>query len=110
MLGLLKPEERVTFAALTMPAWSNYTLNVSLEQIMEAFTAWERALVIYVNLIQPVPFALSYRFYYRFPASVPRARIWSSLQYLLYCWAGILYARRISLGAGRLHGCWGSME
>ena len=103
LLGLLKPEERLTrFASLTMLAWSNYTLYVSLEQMMESFTSWERAFVICLNLINPVQFALSYHFYYRFPANVPRARLWSSLQYLLYCWAGVLYARHRWYDLGRL--------
>src|SRR4029077_15608997 len=71
LLGLFKPEERVTrFASLTLLAWSNYTLWISLEQMMESYTSWERALVICLNLIHPVQFALSYHFYYRFPASV----------------------------------------
>lgn len=103
LLGLLKPEERVTrFASLTMLAWSNYTLYVSLQQMMESFTFWERAFVLCINLIQPVEFALSYHFYYRFPASAPRGRIWSALQYLLYGWAGLLYVLRLWSVAGRL--------
>src|SRR5258708_567159 len=103
LLGLLKPEERLTrFASLTLLAWSNYTLCVSLDQMMESFTSWERAFAICFNLITPVQFALSYHFYYRFPANVPRGRLWSSLQYLLYGWAGILYVRRVWYDAGRL--------
>jgi hypothetical protein len=103
LLGLFKPEERVTrFASLTLLAWSNYTLCISLEQMMESFTSWERALVICLNLIHPVQFALSYHFYYRFPASVPRGRLWTSLQYLFYCWAGLLFVRRVWYTSGRL--------
>ena len=103
LLGLLKPEERVTrFASLTMLAWSTYTLNVSLEQMLESFTSWERAFVLCLGLINPVQFALSYHFYYRFPARATRGRLWSSLQYLFYCWAGLLFIRHVWHVAGRL--------
>ena len=103
LLGLFKPEERVTrFASLTLLAWSNYTLCISLEQMMESFTSWERAFVICLNLITPIQFALSYHFYYRFPETAPRGRLWSSLQYLFYCWAGLLYIRRMWSVVGRL--------
>ena len=36
------------------------TLYISLEQMMEFFTSWERAFVVCINLIFPVQFALSY--------------------------------------------------
>jgi hypothetical protein len=96
MLGLLKPEDRVTRrASLTLLAWSSFTLFISLQQMAALFTFWERVALTSINLISPLQFALSYHFYYRFPASAPRARLWTSLQYLLYLWAGLLYVRRV---------------
>src|SRR5258707_8425712 len=103
MLGLLKPEDRLTRrASLTLLAWASYTLFVSLEQMMELFTFWERVIFTSINLIHPLQFALSYHFYYRFPASAPRGRLWTSLQYLLYVWAGLLYVRRVWVDVGVL--------
>src|SRR5689334_17304204 len=43
MLGLLKPEDRLTRrASLTLLAWASYTLYISLEQAGQLFTFWER--------------------------------------------------------------------
>src|SRR5882724_3180929 len=63
---------------------------------------WERVVLFSINPIYPLQFALSYGFYYRFPASAPRGRLWTSLQYLLYLWAGLLYVRRVWVGVGVL--------
>jgi eukaryotic-like serine/threonine-protein kinase len=101
MLGLLKPEDRVTRrASLTLLAWASFTLFISLQQMVALFTFWERAVLLFINLISPLQFALSYHFYYRFPASAPRGRLWTSLQYLLYLWAGLLYVRRMWVDVG----------
>ena len=103
MLGLLKPEDRLTRrASLTLLAWASYTLYISLEPAGQLFTFWERVVLFSINLIYPFQFALSYHFYYRFPASAPRGRLWTSLRNLLYVWAGLLYVRRVWLGVGVL--------
>ncbi len=103
MLGLLKPEDRLTRrASLTLLAWASYTLYISLEPVGQLFTFWERVVLFSINLIYPLQFALSYSFYYRFPASAPRGRLWTSLQYLLYLWAGLIYIRRVWVGVGVL--------
>jgi hypothetical protein len=103
MLGLLKPEDRLTRrASLTLLAWASYTLYISLEPVGQLFTFWERIVLFSINLIYPLQFALSYHFYYRFPASAPRGRSWTSLGYLLYVWAGLLYVRRMWVGVGVL--------
>ena len=103
MLGLLKPEDRLTRrASLTLLAWASYTLYISLEPVGQLFTFWERVVLFSINLIYPLQFALSYHFYYRFPASAPRGRLWTSLGYLLYLWAGLLYVRRVWVGVGVL--------
>lgn len=88
MLSLLKPEDRLTRrASLTLLAWASYTLYISLEPVGQLFTFWERVILYSINLVYPLQFALSYHFYYRFPASAPRGRLWTSLGYLLYLWA-----------------------
>jgi serine/threonine protein kinase len=103
MLGLLKPEDRLTRrASLTLLAWASYTLYISLEPAGQLFTFSERVVHFSINLIYPLQFALSYHFYYRFPASAPRGRLWTSLGYLLYLWAGLLYVRRVWVGVGVL--------
>ena len=103
MLGLLKPEDCLTRrASLTLLAWASYTLYISLEPVGQLFTFWERVVLFSINLIYPLQFALSYHFYYRFPASAPRGRLWTSLGYLLYVWAGLLYVRRVWVGVGVL--------
>jgi hypothetical protein len=103
MLGLLKPEDRLTRrASLTLLAWASYTLFISLEQMAQLFTFWERVVYTSINLVHPLQFALSYHFYYRFPASAPRGRLWTSLQYLLYVWAGLLYVRLMWVNVGIL--------
>jgi hypothetical protein len=103
MLGLLKPEDRLTRrASLALLAWASFTLFISLQQMSELFTFWERVVLTSINLIFPLQFALSYHFYYRFPASAPRGRFWTSLQYLLYVWAGLLYVRRVWVDLGVL--------
>jgi serine/threonine protein kinase len=96
MLGLLKPEDRLTRrASLVLLAWASNTLYISLAQMAGLFTFWERVVLISINLISPLQFALSYTFYYRFPASAPRGRFWTSLEYLLYLWAGLFYVPRV---------------
>ena len=103
MLGLLKPEDRLTRrASLTLLAWASFTLFISLEGMAQLFTFWERVVFTSINLVNPLQFALSYHFYYRFPASAPRGRLWTSLQYLLYVWAGLIYVRRVWVDAGVL--------
>jgi hypothetical protein len=103
MLGLLKPEDRVTRrASLTLLAWASYTLYISLEPVGQLFTFWERVVLFSINLIYPLQFALSYHFYYRFPASAPRGRVWTWFGYLLYVWAGLIYVRRVWVGVGVL--------
>jgi sigma-B regulation protein RsbU (phosphoserine phosphatase) len=103
ILGLVKPEDRLTRrASLTLLAWVSYTLYLSLEPAGLLFTFWERVVLLSINLIHPLQFALSYGFYYRFPASAPRGRIWTWLGYLLYVWAGLLYVRRVWVGLGVL--------
>ena len=103
MLGLLKPEDRITRrASLTLLAWASYTLYISLEPAGQLFTFWERVVLFSINLVYPLQFALSYYFYYRFPASAPRGRLWTSLGYLLYLWAGLIYVRRVWVGVGVL--------
>jgi len=103
MLGLLKPEDRLTRrASLTLLAWASYTLYISLEQMGQLLTFWERVVFTSINLVYPLQFALSYHFYYRFPASAPRGRLWTSIQYLLYVWAGLVYVRRVWVDVGVL--------
>lgn len=103
MLGLLKPEDRLTRrASLTLLAWASYTLYISLEPVGQLFTFWQRVVLFSIHLIYPLQFALSYHFYYRFPASAPRGRLWTSLGYLLYVWAGVFYVRRVWLAVGVL--------
>jgi len=102
-LGLVKPEDRLTRrASLTLLAWASYTLYISLEPVGLLFTFWQRVVLFSINLIYPLQFALSYHFYYRFPASAPRGRVWTSLGYLLYVWAVLLYVPRVWLGIGVL--------
>jgi serine/threonine protein kinase len=103
ILGLLKPEDRLTRrGSLTLLAWASYTLYISLEPVGQLFTFWARVVLFSINLVYPLQFALSYYFYYRFPASAPRGRIWTSLGYLLYVWAGVVYVRRMWVGVGVL--------
>jgi tRNA A-37 threonylcarbamoyl transferase component Bud32 len=103
MLGLLKPEDRLTRrASLTLLAWASYTLYIALEPVAQVSTFWERVVHFSINLLYPLQFALSYYFYYRFPASAPRGRLWTSLGYVLYVWAGLIYVRRVWVGVGVL--------
>ncbi|HEY3136061.1 MAG TPA: protein kinase, partial [Blastocatellia bacterium] len=96
MLGLFKPEDRLTRrASIALLAWASNTLYISLSQMVGLFTFWERVVLISINLISPLQFALSYHFYYRFPASAPRGRLWTSLGYLLYVWASLFWVRRL---------------
>ncbi|SRR6266404_2325207 len=54
MLGLLKPEDRLTRrASLTLLAWASFTLFISLQQMSELFTFWERVVLIWLDCGNP---------------------------------------------------------
>jgi hypothetical protein len=90
-LGLAKPEDRLTRrAALTLLVFAGYQLNQTLNSNFYLFTFWERVVFALIYLGFPFQFALAYRFYYRFPQSAPRGRVWTALECLLCLWGGLL--------------------
>jgi hypothetical protein len=91
VLGIAKPQDRLTRrASLTLLVFASYEIGSSLFSVLTLLTFWECA-VFYLTLLgNPLQFALAYSFYYRFPQSAPRGRIWTALEYLLYLWGGLV--------------------
>src|ERR1041385_3992266 len=92
MLGLIKPEDRLTRrASLTLLGFASFTAVIALSQMESFLTPWERITLVAISPIYPIQFALGYHFYYRFPSSAPRGRFWTTLQYLLYFFAVLVW-------------------
>jgi eukaryotic-like serine/threonine-protein kinase len=92
VLGLFKPEDRITRrASLTLLAFASYTVSIAVSQMNVFLTPWERTAGVCLNIVYPIQFALGYHFYYSFPQSAPRGRVWTVLQYLLYVWAFLAF-------------------
>src|SRR5579864_4564818 len=96
MLGLLKPQDRLARrASLTLLVFASFLLFLSAQPLSEFFNFRERVFYCVFNLIHPLEFALAYHFYYLFPSSASRSRLWTGLQYLLYLWGGLIYVPRL---------------
>lgn len=91
VLGLAKPEDRLTRrASLTLFVFAAYQLYESISSMFLLFTFWECVVFALICVGFPFQFALAYRFYYRFPQSAPRGRVWTGIEYLLCLWGGLL--------------------
>ena len=94
LIGLSKPEERMTQAAALMGLSIGFLqLIATLEPMESFFGTYEIQLghLIWLFSFSPLSIAFAFDFFHRFPSDPEGKSRWRYVKYLLYIWSGALF-------------------